>query len=195
MLCGCFGLYPSYIAGILNRMPNIHLYVVCSEKINFEDYIRKCIANKEGTISNVNDSFWIYFQSRLIKVSFEQRIVAGKFLPELVFAYNILRKIRLSSLAYGIVSVKKRVTYITNEVLTWRHICLPDLYAHDLHAPKAFAKCKVNPTNCKEHLYKKFPVGRLFCSKPSHRLYYDPKNPCQCKLCVKRGLPSLKSLC
>ena len=27
-------MYPSYFAGILNRMPNIHLYAVCSEKIN-----------------------------------------------------------------------------------------------------------------------------------------------------------------
>jgi hypothetical protein len=32
MLCGCFGLYPCYIAGILNRMPSIHFYVVCSDK-------------------------------------------------------------------------------------------------------------------------------------------------------------------
>jgi hypothetical protein len=195
MLCGSFGLYPRYVAGILNRIPNIHLYVVCSEKINFEDYIRKCMANKECTISNVDDTFWIYFQARVIKVSVEQRVVSRKLQSELTFAYNILRKIRLSSSAYGIVSVKKRVTYITNEVLTWRHNCLPDLYAHDLHAPNAFANCKDYPIYCKEHPYKKFPVGRLFCSKRSHRLYCDPRNPCHCKLYIKTGPPSLTSLC
>jgi hypothetical protein len=37
MFCDCFGLYPGYVAGILNRMPNIHFYVARSEKMNFED--------------------------------------------------------------------------------------------------------------------------------------------------------------
>jgi hypothetical protein len=101
MLCGSFGMYPCYIAGILNRMPNIHFYVVCSEKINFDDYIRKYMANKECTISNFGDTFCIYFQERVIKVSFEQRVASGKLLSELTFAYNILKKISLSCLAHG----------------------------------------------------------------------------------------------
>jgi hypothetical protein len=188
MLCGCFGLYPSYIGAILNQMPNSHFYVVCSEKINFEDYMRKCMLNRECTISNVDDTFRICYQDKVIKVSFEQRVVSGKLLSELTFAYNILRKIRVSSLAYGIVFVNKRVTYVTNEVLKSRHNCLPDLYAHNLYAPNTFANCKVYPTYCKEHPHKKFPLGRLFCSKQSHRLYCDLKNTCQCKLCVKGDL-------
>jgi hypothetical protein len=81
MLCGCFGLYPSYVAGILNRMPNIHFYLVCSEKINFEDYIKKCVANKECTISNVDDTLRMLSRN-VIKVSFEQIVVRGKLLSE-----------------------------------------------------------------------------------------------------------------
>jgi hypothetical protein len=132
-------------------MPNIHFYVLCSDKINFEDYIRKCMANKKCTISNVDDTFRICYQDKVIEVSFEQTVVSGKRLSELTFAYNILKKIRLSSLAHGIVSVKKCVTYLTNVVVTSGHNCLPDLYSHSLHAPNTFAKCKVYRTYCKEH--------------------------------------------
>ena len=195
VLCGSFGLYPSYVAGILNRMPNIHLYAVCSEKINFQDYIRKCMANKECTISNFGYAFCIYFQGKEIKVSCEQRVVSGKLLSELTFAYNILKNIRLSSLAYGIVLLNKRVTYITNHVLTSKHNCLQDFYAYDLHVPNALANCKVYPIYCREHPFNKIVAGSLFCTKQSHRLYSGPKNPCKCKLCIKSGPPSLKSLC
>jgi hypothetical protein len=121
-LRGYYGLYASYVAGILSRMPNTHFYMVCSKKINFEDYIRECMANKECTNSNFDDTFWISYQERVIKVSLEQRVVSGILLSELSFANNVLRKIRLSSLAYGIVSVNKHVTYITNEVLTSRQL-------------------------------------------------------------------------
>jgi len=41
VLCGSFGLYPSYLAGILNSVKEIHFYVLCSEKLNCADYIRK----------------------------------------------------------------------------------------------------------------------------------------------------------
>jgi hypothetical protein len=194
-LCGCFGLYPSYIAGVLNRMPGIHFYVVCSEKINVEEYIRKCMADKECTITHIGGRFLISYQEKVIKVWFEQRVVSGKLLSELTFAYNILGNIRLSSLAYGIVCVNKRVTYITNEVLTSRHDCLSHMYGNKLHAAKILANCKEYPIRCIKHPYRKWPVGTLFCSKRSHRLYCDPKNPCQCRLCVKVAPPSLKSLC
>jgi len=33
LLCGSLGLYPSYAAGILNSVKEIHFYVLCSEKI------------------------------------------------------------------------------------------------------------------------------------------------------------------
>jgi hypothetical protein len=31
VLCGCFGLYPSYVAGIMTSVKSIEIYVVCSE--------------------------------------------------------------------------------------------------------------------------------------------------------------------
>ena len=34
VVCGSFGLYPSYAAGILNSKEKIHLYVVFSEQLN-----------------------------------------------------------------------------------------------------------------------------------------------------------------
>jgi hypothetical protein len=97
IICGSFGIYPSYIAADLNRRPNINFYAACSEKIHFEDYIRKCMGGKECTISNFGDTFCIYVQERVIKVSFEQRVVSGKLLSERTFAYNILKKIGKSS--------------------------------------------------------------------------------------------------
>jgi len=33
-LCGSFGQYPSYVAGILNCVKEIHFYVLCSEHLN-----------------------------------------------------------------------------------------------------------------------------------------------------------------
>ena len=37
-ICGCFGLHPSFVAGILNSAKHIHFYVLCSEKLNYEYY-------------------------------------------------------------------------------------------------------------------------------------------------------------
>jgi len=34
VLCGSFGLYPSYAAGIRNCVKEIHFYVLCSENLN-----------------------------------------------------------------------------------------------------------------------------------------------------------------
>jgi len=31
VMCGCFGLYPSYVAGILNTVKDIHFYILCEE--------------------------------------------------------------------------------------------------------------------------------------------------------------------
>ena len=39
LMCGSFGLYPSYVAGLLNSVKEIHFYVLCSEKLNYADYI------------------------------------------------------------------------------------------------------------------------------------------------------------
>jgi hypothetical protein len=79
LLCGCFCLYPSYVAGILNRMPNIHFYVVCSEKITFDDYIKKYMANKERTIQNVDDTFGIFYHEKVIKIPLDKKSYVEDF--------------------------------------------------------------------------------------------------------------------
>jgi len=35
VLCGSFGLHPSYATGILNFVKEIHFYLLCSEKLNY----------------------------------------------------------------------------------------------------------------------------------------------------------------
>jgi len=50
VLCGSFGLHPTYAAGILNSVKETHFYVLCSEKLNYEDYIEKCIAGKVHSV-------------------------------------------------------------------------------------------------------------------------------------------------
>jgi hypothetical protein len=47
VLCGSFGLYPSYVAGMLNSGQEINFYVLCYKHINYAKYIEKCIAGKE----------------------------------------------------------------------------------------------------------------------------------------------------
>jgi len=49
VLCDSFGLYPSYVAGILNSVKEIHFFVLCN-KNKFQDYIEKCIAGKEFSV-------------------------------------------------------------------------------------------------------------------------------------------------
>jgi hypothetical protein len=74
----------------------------------------------------------------------------------LTFAYAVLNKIRLSPLAFGIVPVHRRVTYVTEKVLTTRHGCVLDRYTCDLDMNKQLANCKLCTTYCSVHPYKKF---------------------------------------
>jgi hypothetical protein len=126
-------------------------------------------------------------------ISFENRIVHENLPSALVLAYGVLSKIRISSLAYGIVCVNRRVTYITNEVLTSRHNCVSDLFAYDLHARKRLANCKLYTNHCSAHPSTKFPSEHCFVVKKSHSMFWHCQ--CHCKLCVKDGPASLKSLC
>ena len=102
------------------------------KKINYADYIKQCISNRKCTISHTENYFQLSSGGETIYISFEPRIVHEK----LVFAHSVLSKIRLSSLAYGIVCVNNRVTYITKKVLTSKHDCMSNLFAYNLHAPK-----------------------------------------------------------
>ena len=49
VLCSCFGWYPSYVAGILNYVNEIHLYVRCIKRTNYA--IEKCIVAKQCSVT------------------------------------------------------------------------------------------------------------------------------------------------
>jgi hypothetical protein len=100
---------------------------------------------------------------------------------------------RSSSLAYGVVCINKRLTYFTNYVLTSRHECKFNMCTLDLNKPSPLANCKLYTRFCSKYsLINIFPTKILFCSKRSHN--WSRKNQCRCKLCVKIGPASLKSL-
>jgi len=101
---------------------------------------------------------------------------------------------RLSVLTYGIVLINKRVTCITNEVLTSKHDCLSELFAYELHLLQKLANCKLFTKSCSKHpRCDYYPACTLYCTKQSLSVFKQPQ--CPCKLCVKIGPPSLKSLC
>ena len=127
MLCGCFGLYPSYVAGILNSVKIIHFYVLCSKRLHYCEYIKKCIAGNKCSLSNTKLTENTFHSSSSsadsVIVSFEANSFSV-LTSELIFAQSVLKRMRLSSLVYGIVCINKHVTYITNEVLTSKHDCI-----------------------------------------------------------------------
>jgi len=51
VLFGSFGLYPSYVAGVLNSVKEIHFYVLCVEKLNYAEYIENYIASKMYSVT------------------------------------------------------------------------------------------------------------------------------------------------
>jgi len=88
VLCGSFGLYPSYAAGNLNSVKEIHFYVLCSEKLNYADYIEKCIAGKEHSVTykpHRRYEFLLSSSGETIALSFEARQFP-KQPSELIFA-------------------------------------------------------------------------------------------------------------
>jgi len=121
VLCASFGLYPSYVAGILNSVKEIHFHTLCSEKLNYAHYIEKYIAGKECTFRLLTEYNFVCLQNpfsvnvcgETVTIWFEARQFP-KLPSELIFAQSVLKTMRLSSLAYGIMCINKRVIYITN---------------------------------------------------------------------------------
>jgi len=163
--------------------------------INYADHIEKFIAGKECTFKLLAENSLLLTSScDSVLISFETKLIHGRLPPGLILTQSALRKMRLSSVAYGVLCIKKGLTYITNDVLTSRYECKFDMFALDLDRPKRLANCKLYTKFCSRHpLIHIFPTGILFCSKRSYNLSW--KNEVQCKLCVKTGPASLKSLC
>jgi hypothetical protein len=76
-----------------------------------------------------------------VEINFERRLIHGHFRSKLIFAQCVLGSMRLSSLAYGVVCIKKRLVYITNNVFTSRYEYRIDIFALDLDRPRHLANC------------------------------------------------------
>jgi hypothetical protein len=132
-----------YVAGIIASVKSIAFYVVCSEKLNYTHYSQQGVEGKIYTIGDTGNNLLISYHNEIFYISFETRIVRKELPSTLIYAYNVITKVRISSLPYGIVSLNKRVTFITSELLTSRHDCVSNLFAYNLHAPMQLAGCKV----------------------------------------------------
>jgi len=92
--------------------------------------------------SHIQDFFFQNIVSRRKKfITFEARLFP-KLPSELMFAQSDLKEILLGSLAYGVVTVKGRVTCITNEVISLRHGCVFKAYFCEIDSPIKLANSK-----------------------------------------------------
>ena len=76
MLFGSFGLYPSYVAGVLNSVKEIHFYVLYCGKLIHADYIEKCIAGEEHSViyePHRLGEFMLSSSGEIIALTFEAR--------------------------------------------------------------------------------------------------------------------------
>jgi hypothetical protein len=94
------------------------------------------------------NTFLLLSGGNTVLIYFHETLIHERILPGLIFAQNALGKMRISSLVYGIVCIKSRITYITNEVLTSIHDCRFDVYAFELDTPRQLAACKLYGTFC-----------------------------------------------
>ena len=87
VLGATFGRYPSYVAGILNSVKEIDLYVLCSKHINYAKYIKQCIAQKKCTFKlRAHNYFVLSSGYDTAKISFKARLIHKELPPELIFA-------------------------------------------------------------------------------------------------------------
>jgi hypothetical protein len=81
-----------------------------------------------------------------------------------------------------------------NELLTSKDDYMFDFFNYEIHLPQQLANCKLFAQSCSKHpRIDYYSTGTLYCTKRSHRVLKQPQ--CPCKLCVKIGPASLKSLC
>jgi len=138
--------------------------------------------------------FNLSYGGETVSVSFQTGLFP-ELSSQLVFAGSVLSSVRLSSLTYGIVSIARHVTCITNEVLTSRHDCMFERYNCDyLDLLKILAGCTFHSLRCSMYPRIPYPFWTLHCTKYSHH-YSREKYQCRCRLCVNDKPHSLKSLC
>jgi hypothetical protein len=102
-LCGLFGLYPTYVAGILSEVQEINFYILSHNKLKGIDYFEKCVPGKQCVVSSKLGDENCFTKGEENVITFEIRIMDGNLPSELTFAYSIINSMRLSCLPYGIV--------------------------------------------------------------------------------------------
>jgi hypothetical protein len=98
MICECFGLFPSYVAGILNSVEEINFYVLCNKRrLRCASYVEKYVAGKECTFKLRTDEYFVLASGKEeVVISFQSRFVCGNPPSELIFAQSVLKNIKLS---------------------------------------------------------------------------------------------------
>jgi len=76
-----------------------------------------------------------------------------KLPSEIIFAQIVFNKVQLGWLAYAIVTVKGRVTCITNDVTSSRHDCVFKVYLCEFDSPIRLANCKAHTQYCPQKSY------------------------------------------
>jgi len=94
---------------------------MCSAiNINYAKYFKQCIAGKECTFKLLTKhnfklvrtiNFQLLSGCDTVEITFEARLIHGQLPSKQIFAQSVLRRMFLSSLAYGVVCIKKRLTY------------------------------------------------------------------------------------
>jgi len=87
-LCGCFVMYPRFVAGILNSARRIHLFLCSVMKSYIMKIILKSVLVTKSVVfvtSRIQDIISNYHQSETIFISFETRLFP-KLPSEIVFA-------------------------------------------------------------------------------------------------------------
>ena len=144
-------------------MQNI-LQNVWPEKTTLSNCYQKSILRVLGRTFSVNSWWWYYNNIVWSKTVSKPTIETDN-------AENVLAKIQLSSLTYGIVNINKHITYITNEVLTSRHDWIFERYTCELDLPKKLAGCRLYTRYCSMYPKKTCPFYILYCTKQSHSLF------------------------
>ena len=119
--------------------------MVCSEQLNYENFIKKFIAGQDCCISykaHTGCYFKLSPGGENISVFWNKTNIQTATVQPHICA-RCIKKIRLSSLTYKIVNINKRVTYITNEVLTSKHDCVLEVCTCNLDFPKRLAGCNL----------------------------------------------------
>jgi hypothetical protein len=91
ILCASFGLFPSYVAGILNSVKEISFYALCNKKDYDVLSTLKNILLGECTCKLRTDNYFVLTSGNEEVISFQSRFFGGKLPSELIFAQSLLK--------------------------------------------------------------------------------------------------------